>query len=236
MSVARGGHQQDRPPSLVDRVRRARGIAAERAKTDKRGKLAPTPWSAIGEKFGPSERQARRIYEDFCRWERDQHDPLATVDEAIMLHEAARDHLGELAVSGDNSSAQVGAAKAMLDADRERLELMQAVGRLPRNLHRFRAEADVITIAREMVEVMRKRGVLAEVLQEIRDVAERQLPQFSVNATGARPSEPLRPRVAVRYSTPWKKIARRYSEAPNNFCQRADARIAFRALDTPELR
>jgi len=53
-----------------------------------------------------------------------------------------------------------------------------------RNLHRFRAEADFITIAREMVEVMRKRGVPAEVLQEIRDVAERQLPQFSVNGNG----------------------------------------------------
>jgi len=186
MSVARGGHQQDRPPSLVDRVRRARGIAAERAKTDKRGKLAPTPWSAIGEKFGLSERQARRIYEDFCRWERDQHDPLATVDEAIMLREAARDHLGELAVSGDNSSAQVGAAKAMLDADRERLELMQAAGRLPRNLARFRAEADFMTIARQMVELMRKRGVPSDVLDEVRELTQRHVPTSASDAATAR--------------------------------------------------
>jgi len=185
MSAPRRVHPQNAPLSLVERVQRARAIAAERAKTDKRGKLAPTPWPAIGRKVGLSERQARRIYDDFQRWERDQHDPLATVDEAILLRAAARDHLAELAVTGDNSCAQVGAAKAMLDADRERLELMQAVGRLPRNLHRFRAEAEFITIAREMFELMRHRGVSDSVLTEIGEVVDRHVQHpSSMNGNG----------------------------------------------------
>jgi hypothetical protein len=32
--------------------------------------------------------QAQRIYADFCAWEQSQHDPLRTVDEAILLREA----------------------------------------------------------------------------------------------------------------------------------------------------
>ena len=157
-------------------MRRSQQIAQLRAE----GKT----WTQVSSEVGLSVKAAQVAHNDYLSWDVEAPDAMATVDRSIAIRSAVINRLDEIASNGDNASAQVGAIRAMLDADRERMELLQAAGRLPRNLHRFRAEADFITIAREMVEVMRKRGVPAEVLQEIRDVAERQLPQFSVNGNG----------------------------------------------------
>jgi len=91
------------------------------------------------------------------------------VADAVMLRELLSDHLGGLAVTGDNSSAKVGAAEAMREIDREGLEPLQAMGRLPRNLKRYRGDVDYSTITKAVPAVMQKHGVGAEILDEIHD-------------------------------------------------------------------
>lgn len=172
---AKGGppEQSEKPSNLWQRTQRARKIAAERAKLDGRGRRVP--WRTIASRHNITTRQAQRIYSDFCAWEESQHDPLSTVDEAILLREMLLDRLGELAVSADNSSAQVGACRAMLDIDRERLQLMQAVGRLPRNMARYRADVEFVQIVGEILEALEQRGVGRDAVEEIQAVVRRHI-------------------------------------------------------------
>lgn len=192
----RGGHPgpSGKSANLWQRTQRARRIAAERARLDARGRRSPVPWKTIASRHDITARQAQRIYSDFCAWEESQHDPLSTVDEAILLRETLLDHLGELAVSADNSSAKVGACRAMLDMDRERLQLMQAVGRLPRNMARYRADVEFSMIVSEVSEVLERAGVGRETIEEIRQVAQRHLavPLVEGNVTPL-PVRTLRP-------------------------------------------
>lgn len=177
VASAKGGppNQSEKPSNLWQRAQRARTIAAERARIDVRGRRSPVPWKTIAARHGITTRQAQRIYTDFCAWEESQHDPLRTVDDAILLREALLDRLGDLAVSGDSSSAQVGACRAMLDVDRERLELMQAVGRLPRNMARYRAEVEFVQIVDEILKTLEGRGVGRDALEEIQTVVHRHI-------------------------------------------------------------
>jgi len=171
------GGTPDRPCTLLDRVRRAQRIAQLRAE----GKT----WTQISNEVGLSIKAAQVAHNDYLSWDVEAPDALATVDRSIAIRSAAINRLDEIAHSGDNASAQVGAIRAMLDADRERLELMQAAGRMPRNLARFRAEAEFVDIARQMVELMRKRNVPSHVLDEIRELTQRHMPTSAIDAADA---------------------------------------------------
>lgn len=143
----------------------------------------PRTWKDIAQEQGISARQAQEIYADFQRWDIYVKDPLASVDEAIAFLTALLEELGREILNGDNSNARVGASRAALEVLRQRIELQQAAGRMPRNLHRFRAEAAFVDISRQMIEVMRRRGVAPEVLAEVRDVTERYIPPARDNHT-----------------------------------------------------
>jgi len=177
---AAGGTPPDRPRTLLDRVRRSQQIAQLRAE----GKT----WTQVSSEVGLSVKAAQVAHNDYLSWDVEVPDALATVDRSIAIRSAAINRLDEIAHSGDNASAQVGAIRAMLDADRERMELWQAAGRLPRNLHRFRAEAEFIAIAREMFELMHRRGVPGSVLREVGDVVNRHLPHPAINGNGQPPA------------------------------------------------
>jgi hypothetical protein len=187
VASAKGGppNQPEKPSNLWQRAQRARTIAAERAGIDVRGRRLPVPWKTISGRHGITTRQAQRIYADFCAWEESQHDPLRTVDDAILLREALLDRLGELAVSGDSSSAQVGACRAILDVDHERLELMQAVGRLPRNMARYRADVEFTLIVDEILEALKQHGIDRAGTEDIQAIVRRHIdvPAIEGNVT-----------------------------------------------------
>ncbi|MGI8715202.1 MAG: hypothetical protein ACR2NR_18875 [Solirubrobacteraceae bacterium] len=174
-SDASGG-TPDRPRTLLDRVRRAKRIATLRAD----GKA----WTQVADEVGLSVKAAQMAYNDYLSWDVDVPDPMMTVDTSIAIRSAAIERLDEIAHTGDNASAQVGAIRVMLDADRERMEMLQAAGRLPRDLHRFRAEAAFIAIFREMMAVMRHRGVPESVLTELRELTDRHVQHPARNGNG----------------------------------------------------
>jgi len=147
----------------------------------------PCTWEKIAVDHDITPRQAQRIYEDFRCWEASQSDPLAVVEEALLLRLAAVERLAELSENADNSSAQLGATKAMIEIDDGRLQLMRSLGRLPKNLLRYHGEREFIAIARQMVDTMRKRGVDPAVIEEIKGLTERALP--AGNVTELRPKE-----------------------------------------------
>lgn len=169
---AKGGtpERSGKRSNLWQRTQRARTIAAERARVGKDGRAAPVPWKTIASRHGITARHAERIYAEFCAWELSQADPLRTVDESILLREELLHTLGALVEEGDSPSAKVGACRAMLDVDRERLELMQAAGRLPRNLARYRAEAEFTTIVDEILDVLDRRGIERAALEDIQAI------------------------------------------------------------------
>ncbi len=168
-----------RPRTLLDRVRRAQRIAQLRA--------AGKTWTQVSDGVGPSAKAAQMAHNDYLAWDVETPDPMMTVDTSIAIRSAAIDRLDEIAHTGDNASAQVGALRLMLDADRERLEILQASGRVPRNLHRYRAEADFMTIFREMVDLMHRLSVPDSVLQEVRELAARHVQHPSRNGNGRHP-------------------------------------------------
>jgi hypothetical protein len=152
----------------MDRVHRARVIAAERAKVE------PTSWKAISDMVGLAQSQCREIYADFLRWDETMHDPMAVVDETIDCLWAAMIETSDTAANADpGSAARVGAIRAFMEAATTRLALMQAAGKVPRYLGTFQAQAELQAVLREFGELLRKHAIEGEALRDFLELAER---------------------------------------------------------------
>lgn len=152
------------PTNLWERVQRAKLIAGDRSRVPRR------TWAWIARHRGVSIATAKRIYADYLSWDIEVADPLATVDEGIALFTVMLERLGFEAVEADQASARVGAVRAMNDVLRERFLMLQAAGRLPRNLARYRAEAEFTTIVDEILDVLERRGVERDALEDIQAI------------------------------------------------------------------
>lgn len=162
------------------RSQRAREIAADRAVPTDSGK--PMTWGRIAKKHGITPRQAQRIYAQFLDFEAAKHgDPLAIVDDALLLREALLERLGEIVASDAQETAIVGAARAMREIDVERLELMQAVGRLPRSMTRWQSESDFAEIVRGVLSILEANSIGEPVLRQIQDLVRSRLPAQADN-------------------------------------------------------
>lgn len=173
--AAARGERPARGANLYQRVLRAEKIAAARGAVDTKGVPLPVPWASIAAEHGLSVRQAQNIYNDFVSYRERTSDPLEIVEREIMLRESLLDHLGALTLTARQPAAQVGAAKAMLEVAHERMQLLQAVGRLPRNLLRYQAETQFSAIVREMMEIMERSDIPPGVVEELNETVRRHL-------------------------------------------------------------
>lgn len=124
-------------------------------------KLAARTWDEIAAEVGMS---ARGCQEAYYTW-RDadklelrqlaQEDPLEMVHEHIAGFQAIRRELGICADESTNESAKVGALKAIADLRQKEIDLLQAVGMLPKNLGRFAIDIDMRFIESKLVELIR---------------------------------------------------------------------------------
>jgi predicted transcriptional regulator len=171
VAAARGG-------VLYRRVKLAREIAEMRARVDARGRSRPMTWRQIAKELGISEDTAQRYLRDGEQLAAPVV-PNEVVEDAIALRERMLEELDEFwqANRDVHPSAAVGAMREMREVDAERMTLLQAIGKLPRNLTRWRAEADFNVIVREVLDVMEKDGVGEETLAKIHDVVRRHLPE-----------------------------------------------------------
>lgn len=154
--------------TIMDRVHRARTIAAARAKK------RPTAWATIAKQVGLSERQCRDIYADFLLWDETQKDPMKVVEETIDCLWAAMLEASDTAAYAEpGSTARTGAVKAFIEAATTRLALMQAAGKVPRYLGTFAAEQELRAVMREFAELLERHEITGPPLREFLELAER---------------------------------------------------------------
>jgi hypothetical protein len=125
-----------------ERAERNAAIVADRA----RG----LSWSLIAQNHDVTDRHARRVAAE----QRDtaapsllQRDAIAIVEEVLHDFDTAIHELAVLAAETDHDSSRLGAIKARLDVQRSRIELLQMVGALPRELAQVGVIIDLRQIA-----------------------------------------------------------------------------------------
>lgn len=165
---ARGPQGHTRALDPVSRVKLMRRIAFERAKTK------PPTWKQLSAREGVPERTLQALHKQYEADQDTLSKPVAVVDETIDLYGELITELGEMAQeAGGNLSARVGAVSRMADIAKARLELMAAVGRLPRRMRDYEAHRDVERMIFEMSEVVEKHDLPSEVIEDLLAVIER---------------------------------------------------------------
>ena len=151
-------------------------------------------WEEIAGRFGLSERQCRRILDDYRASESRLHeiDPIETVEGALDQYDAAIEELALLAERTAHDAVRLGAIKTRLDVLRGKLDLMAAVGVLPRDLGQLHVEIDVRNVVRAIVNVFDEHGVpreaqeaVARVLRRPENCRSRSLVPSAANRNGA---------------------------------------------------
>ncbi len=119
----------------------------------------------IAERYGISDRQARRICSDYRRTRTPLRDldPVAVIEEVLEAQEAALDDLALLTETTANDTVKLGAIRSKLDVHRQRMELLGAVGAFPRDIGQVGRLIDLREIA------ARLNAVLVDVPSELRE-------------------------------------------------------------------
>jgi hypothetical protein len=155
------GSRGNRLPAAM-KLERDRGVGSDR----NRG----FSWPEVARRSGLGERQCREVY----RLWREQHqedlltaDPVAAAVETLAAYDGLLNELALAAENADNANAVVGALKAQAAVLGQRVELLQAIGVLPRALGELRLHADVQLTARRILQVFEEHGVPEETKQAV---------------------------------------------------------------------
>jgi len=126
-------------------------------------------WSRVAERNGLSERQCRRICEEWResrRREPDQ-DPLELFEELLDAYDAGVEDLAVVLEEASQDAVKVGAIKARVALIEDKAKLLQAVGLLPWNLGRLKEERDLRVVAETAWDVMERHGVPEEARKDL---------------------------------------------------------------------
>jgi hypothetical protein len=131
-------------------------------------------WAEISARFGLSDRQARRVVAEYRESRPHLHelDPIEIIEEALLQHDAAIEDLALLAQTTSHDGTKLGAIKGRLEALRAKLELMAAVGVLPRDLRRLQIEVDIRHVAQAILDVFAAYDVPHEVQRAVVEAVE----------------------------------------------------------------
>ena len=172
--------------TVVERINLTRRIASARLKQK------PDTWQVISKREGGiPPRTLRYIYAQYEAEQQMIADPIAIVDETLALYTEAIKDLAQAAADaqGDgNMNAKVGALRTMLDAAKGRLELLAAVGRLPRRLRVYDEQARVERMIVEMAAVVEQYDVAPELVLDLLGVIEKARGQHEVIDAKALPA------------------------------------------------
>lgn len=138
-------------------------------------------WAEISARLALSERQCRRVVAEFRETGPRLHemDPVETIEEALEQFDSAIEDLALLAEKSQHDGVRLGATRSRLDALRGKLELMRAVGVLPRDLGRLKIEVDVRHTARAILDVFEAYSVPHEVQEAVVEAVENRKGSFS---------------------------------------------------------
>lgn len=155
----------DQRLSPLDRVQRARRIAAKRAT-----KPRATAWTTIAKQENLSERQVRRIYDDFLTWEARRGNPDRLIQDTLDTIEASMEELDDVivkAAADGNHNARIGAVRLLLESVAGRWDVMVTAGLIPASMARWRDSQDARAIFEAMARVLKRHKIGDEVLDEL---------------------------------------------------------------------
>jgi hypothetical protein len=126
-------------------------------------------WATIAERHGLSETMCRNIWRERRSAEGFRTvRPDEVVDEVLAQVEAVVEELAELAASTNNDAVKLGAIKSRSGVLMKKVELLQALGRVPMAL-RLRAEISVEASANAFLGILEKYGVPDSAAHELVD-------------------------------------------------------------------
>lgn len=136
--------------------------------------------TVAGPMYGLSPRQARRIYKTYVETLEDlnQIDPKEHVEEMLANYDSAISDLALIARDAKNDNARVGATRMRLEAVRGKIELLQSLGLLPKDLGTVTLRDDFVRVVRVILAVLDAFEVDEEVQMAIVDAAEGRKPQL----------------------------------------------------------
>lgn len=133
-----------------------------------------------GPMYGLSPRQARRIYKTYAPQLEDlkQVDVKQHVEDMLVNYDAAINDLALIARDASNDNARVGATRTRLEAVRGKIELLQSLGLMPKDLGTITLRDDYIRMIRTILAVLDAFDVGDEVQMAIVDAVEGRKPQL----------------------------------------------------------
>ena len=125
-------------------------------------------WPKVAERNGLSERQCRRICEEWreSRPRAHQEDPLELFEELLDAYNAGIEDLALVLEEASQDAVKVGAIKARLALIEDKAKLFQAVGILP-DLGKLGEERDLRVLADTVWDVMDRHGVPEEARRDL---------------------------------------------------------------------
>lgn len=159
--------------TMIDRVQAGIRIAAAR------NKPKPDSWAAVAKSEGLSERACQRIFTDYTRAAERHQDPtgLPVLEETLLAYEEVIRWFASAAEDADQWSSRVAAARSMVDALKDRLELLIVMGRMPRSIQAAGDRQRVQAMVRRMAEVLERHDVDPEVIRDLLEVLEEDRPR-----------------------------------------------------------
>jgi hypothetical protein len=167
---------------MVARVKLAERLLAARHKPQ------PDPWAEIAVREGIPVRTLKYVLNRYEREDAQLGDPLAVIRQTLALFDEALEKLSGVALHADNSSAQVGAIKLLLETARGRLDLLVALGVIPREVHRLVDQEDAAQLVQRMAAIVEDHHLPELVIDELLDAVDRHVerPEFLVGAPNRR--------------------------------------------------
>jgi len=126
-------------------------------------------WTRVAERHDLSERQCRRICEEWREARPREHDqdPLELFEELLESYNSGIEDLALVLEEASQDAVKVGAIKARVALIEDKAKLLQAVGLLPWNLGRLKEERDLRVLADTVWDVMDRHGVSEEARKDL---------------------------------------------------------------------
>jgi hypothetical protein len=145
----------------VARLECAQRLAIARARSK------PVPWETLAEQEDLSERQCRRVHEDYVKQGLRLGDPMNLVGQTLSLLDRSVTLLGDIAEGGAHDSIRIGAMRLLTETLGARISLMIAAGLMPRRLTAQRDHDDAITLIRKMAQVIERHDLPEVIVDEL---------------------------------------------------------------------
>lgn len=134
-----------------------------------RHKPKPDTWQAIAKREGRALRVVQRVYQEYRDREVKHTDPSgdAVIKETLQLYENVIEWLASAIEEADMWTAKTAASRQLMDALKDRIDLLVATGRMPRSIQAATDRQRAQIIVRRMAETLDRHGAPPELVRDL---------------------------------------------------------------------